>query len=58
MTRILGMLHDQSDGKYREFNSTIIKSGKPIVGVRMPDLRRISSELMKGDWRSYLSEEA
>lgn len=52
------MLHDGSDDGYREFNSTIIKSGKPIVGVRMPELRRISSELMKGDWRSYLSEEA
>ncbi len=58
MTRILGTLQEESDAKYREFNSIIIKSGKPVVGVRIPALREIASGMMNGDWRSYLSEEA
>ncbi|MDD2935781.1 MAG: DNA alkylation repair protein [Candidatus Methanomethylophilaceae archaeon] len=58
MTRILGMLQEESDRKYRDFNKIIVKSGKPVIGVRMPALRKIASGLMDGDWRSYLSEEA
>jgi len=58
LTRILGMLHEESDRKYRDFNKIIVKSGKPVIGVRMPALRKIASGLMDGDWRSYLSEEA
>lgn len=46
----------ESDEGYREFSSKLTPGCETIIGVRMPTLRKISKEIIKGDWRSFLSE--
>ena len=45
-----------SEDGYREFSSKLTPGCDSILGVRMPIIRSICKELIKGDWRSYLSE--
>ncbi len=41
--------------KYREFNEKIIPfSGVPILGIRLPQLRKLAKEVALGNWESYL----
>lgn len=42
---------------YREFTSSLIPRSKPLLGVRVPILRRFAKEIAKGeDWISFLEE--
>lgn len=50
-------LIEESDEGYRVFTEKLIPGCDTILGVRMPVLRRISKEIVAGDWRSFLSEE-
>ena len=44
-----------TDKKYKEFNNKITpESGCRIMGVRVPELRRIAKEIAKGDGRGFL----
>ena len=47
----------QSDAKYREFSSALVPgtTGR-MIGVRLPALRNLAKEIVKGDWRSFLNE--
>lgn len=50
-------LKSLSDEKYREFNSSLIPDvdkGK-MLGVRMPELRKIGKEISRGNARSFLN---
>ena len=49
-------LIELGDDGYREFTSKLIPGCDTIIGVRMPVLRSLSKEIMKGDWRAFLSE--
>ena len=53
---IRNRLNGLCDEGYREFTLKLIPGCKTIIGVRMPILRSISKEIMKGDWRGFLSE--
>lgn len=44
-----------SEENYREFSSRLLPGVKNILGVRLPNLRRIAKEIAKDDWRSYLN---
>ncbi|MEA4977628.1 MAG: DNA alkylation repair protein [Methanomassiliicoccaceae archaeon] len=57
MTRLIGELRSESDTKYKNFNSGLIKSKKDLIGVRMPKLRKMASKIIEDDWRSFISEE-
>lgn len=46
----------ESDETYRIFSSKLTPGCDSIIGVRMPTLRRISKEIISGDWRRFLSE--
>lgn len=46
----------ESDEGFREFSSKLTPGCDTIIGVRMPTLRRISKEIVSGDWRAFLSE--
>lgn len=48
-------LRAMSDEMYREFSSKLIPGCKPLLGVRLPMLRRLAKEIAEGDWRSDLS---
>lgn len=44
------------DDKYKDFTSSLIPGARPILGVRIPELRKIAKEVAKGDWQSFLKE--
>ena len=44
-----------SDGGYRDFSAALIPgSDTAMLGVRVPKLRSVAKELLKGDWRAFL----
>ena len=42
------------DLKYQKFHSSLLPGVENIIGVRMPLLRKLAKEILRGDWRSYL----
>ncbi len=50
------VLYSHVDEKYKEFNSALIPDSRPILGVRIPVLRKIAKEIAKGDWQTFLKE--
>lgn len=49
------ILEKQSEQKYREFSSSLIPNSKPLIGVRLPELRKLAKELVKKeDWRQEI----
>ncbi len=46
-------LFELKDEKYREFNSKLLPNIDNVLGVRVPDLRKLAKELAKGDWKNY-----
>ncbi|MDR1690259.1 MAG: DNA alkylation repair protein [Candidatus Methanoplasma sp.] len=51
-------LEDHIDLKYRDFHMKSVPGVSGILGVRMPDLRRIVEDICKGDWREFLERPA
>ncbi len=47
-------LLELAEEDYRKFSSTLLPNVDNILGVRLPKLRKISKQIVKGDWRSYL----
>lgn len=48
-------LREMADEKYREFHSRLIPGAKSIFyGVRVPALRKLARQLVKGDWRGFV----
>lgn len=47
------ILHE-SEEKYRVFSSALLPGVKNLAGVRIPKLRKISREIAKSDWQTYL----
>ena len=50
------ILDEHVDEKFKEFTSALIPGSRPIIGVRVPVLRKIAKEIAKGDWQTYLKE--
>ena len=49
-------LNDMAEEKYRIFTQSLNPGKTNILGVRLPALRKLSKEIVKGDWRAYLRE--
>lgn len=49
-------LLDLAEEKYKIFTSTLTPGIHNILGVRLPNLRKLAARLVKEDWRSYLQE--
>lgn len=47
-------LIDMVDEGYQEFLSSLIPNINNILGVRLPELRKLAKNIAKGDWRTYL----
>lgn len=48
-------LWEMADEKYREFHSRLIPGVESIFyGVRVPALRKLARQLVKGDWRGFV----
>ena len=43
-----------AEEEYRKFNEKIVPCSHPILGIRMPVLRKLAKEIVKGNWISYL----
>ena len=52
---LLVQLSANSDEKYRQFNESLMPGTTNTYGVRVPVLRGFAKELLKGDWRGFLS---
>lgn len=44
------------DEKFKDFTSALIPGSRPILGVRIPVLRKIAKEIAKGDWKTFLKD--
>lgn len=53
---IKDILASHVDEKFRNFTSALIPGSRPILGVRIPVLRKIAKEIAKGDWQTFLRE--
>ena len=49
-------LAELAEEKYRSFTSSLTPGKENILGVRIPALRKLAKEIVKGDWRRYLFE--
>lgn len=52
----LDYLVSLQDIKYLHFNSTLVSSKYELIGIRLPILRNIAKEILKGDYISFLKE--
>ena len=50
------VLQEHIDDKFKDFTSALIPGTRPILGVRVPMLRKIAKAITKGDWQAYLKE--
>ena len=52
---LVARLEGMADAKYRDFHSSLVPGmGVRLLGVRVPQLRAIARELLRGDWRGFL----
>ena len=42
------------DLKYQKFHSSLLPGVENVIGVRMPLLRKLAKQVLKGDWQNYL----
>lgn len=45
-----------ADEEYRKFSAALIPNISNIIGVRLPELRKLAKKIASGDWRGYLRE--
>lgn len=48
-------LRSLANERYRKFTAGLIPGADNLLGVRLPELRKLGKELSKGDWRYYLA---
>ncbi len=53
---MLEKLQAAADPEYREFHRKLLAGEGNLLGVRTPRLRQLAKELLKEDWRGYISQ--
>jgi len=53
---IKDILNEYIDEKFKDFTSALIPGARPILGVRVPILRKLAKKIAEGDWKTYLRE--
>jgi len=53
---IRALLFDMADADYRAFAASLIPTidDRSVIGVRLPQLRRLAQQIARGDWRTFL----
>ena len=46
MSRIVKKMLDIADVKYKKFNENVVRGNSPIIGIRIPDLRKFAKEII------------
>lgn len=49
-------LLELAEPRYRQFISPLMPGVEHVIGVRLPTLRRMAREILRGDWRGWLAE--
>jgi 3-methyladenine DNA glycosylase AlkD len=52
--KIKDILNEYIDEKFKDFTSALIPGARPILGVRVPILRKLAREITKDGWQTYL----
>lgn len=52
--QIRTQLEQLAETEFQQFTSKLLPGVEPILGVRIPLLRKLAKELAKGDWKTYL----
>lgn len=52
--KIRQRLEELAEEKYRDFSQSLVPGCRPMLGVRIPALRKLAKEIAGGDWKSYL----
>lgn len=55
MTTLRQLLSDLSDPAYRRFNAGLLPDVHDILGVRMPQLRKLARIILRNDWKGWLA---
>lgn len=55
-TEVIAKLRAKQDLKYRDFHSGLCPGTANILGVRVPDQRKIAMEVARGDYQEFLRE--
>lgn len=55
-TTIRAQIMALADEKYRQFSASLIPNINNVVGVRLPELRKLARNIAKSDWRAYLAQ--
>jgi len=48
-------LIEMADEQYRQFHSKLVPGTDNILGVRLPQLRKVAKELAKSNWKTYIA---
>lgn len=57
MEETRALLKSLAEEKYREFSKKLIPNVDNILGIRIPELRKIAKEISKKDWKEFLDNE-
>lgn len=50
-------LLDMAENDYQKFSAALIPGVEHMLGIRLPQLRKLAKEIAKSDWRDALAEE-
>ncbi|MDR2371593.1 MAG: DNA alkylation repair protein [Puniceicoccales bacterium] len=53
-SEIKRQLYELIDRDYQKFSQKLNPDGKNILGIRLPNLRKIAKQIAKSDWENYL----
>lgn len=57
LSEVLARLEALRDEDYRKFNESLIPGAEnTTLGVRLPQLRNLAKEIIRGDWQEFLAE--
>lgn len=57
MLNIRELLENEIESGYQKFNSNIVRTSQPLLGVRMPFLRSVAKQIVKDDeWQEFLNQ--
>ncbi|AIQ34411.1 DNA alkylation repair protein [Paenibacillus sp. FSL R5-0345] len=49
-------LVELADADYQKFSAALLPTIDNVIGVRLPELRKLAKTIAKGDWRAYLEQ--
>lgn len=49
-------IFNRAEEEYKKFQSSLIPGEDRLLGVRMPYLREMAKEIVRGDWQEYLDQ--